>query len=73
VVGIRFAALEAGLALVICLIWFSYAFFFEGFTGLAITVGTILTPFLTMQMTARALDGKIREYFGAGMNAGENR
>jgi len=24
-------------------------------------------------MTARALDGKIREYFGAGMNAGENR
>jgi len=26
-----------------------------------------------MQMTARALDGKIREYFGAGMNAGENR
>jgi hypothetical protein len=32
---------------------FSYAFFFEGFTGLAITIGAILTLFITMQMTAR--------------------
>jgi inner membrane protein involved in colicin E2 resistance len=53
VVGMRFAALEAGLAQVIYLILFSYAFFFEGFTGLAITVGAILTLFITMQMTAR--------------------
>jgi hypothetical protein len=50
----RFAALEAGLAQVIYLILFSYAFFFEGFTGLAITIGAILTLFITMQMTARA-------------------
>jgi len=49
----RFAALEAGLAQVIYLILFSYAFFFEGFTGLAITIGAILTLFITMQMTAR--------------------
>jgi hypothetical protein len=53
VVGIRFAAVEAGLAQVIYLILFSYAFFFEGFTGLAITIGAILTLFITMQMTAR--------------------
>jgi inner membrane protein involved in colicin E2 resistance len=53
VVGLRFAALEAGLAQVIYLILFSYAFFFEGFTGLAITIGAILTLFIAMQMTAR--------------------
>jgi inner membrane protein involved in colicin E2 resistance len=53
VVGMRFAALEAGLAQVIYLILFSYAFFFRGFTGLAITIGAILTLFIAMQMTAR--------------------
>jgi len=53
VVGMRFAALEAGLAQVLYLILFSYAFFFEGFTGLAITTGAILTLFIAMQMTAR--------------------
>ncbi len=53
VVGMRFAAVEAGLAQVTYLILFSYAFFFEGFTGLAITIGAILTLFITMQMTAR--------------------
>jgi hypothetical protein len=38
----------------IALIFFStYAFFFEGFTGLTITVGAILTLFVLMQMTAR--------------------
>ncbi len=53
VAGMRFAALEAGLAQVIYLVLFSYAFFFEGFTGLAITIGAILTLFIAMQMTAR--------------------
>lgn len=53
VVGIRFAALEAGFAQLIYLVLFSYAFFFKGFTGLAITVGSILTLFLVMQMTGR--------------------
>ena len=53
VVGMRFAALEAGLAQLVCLVLFSYAFFFEGFTGLAIAVGAILTLFVTMQMTGR--------------------
>ena len=51
--GMRRALLGAGSAQVIFLVMFSYAFFFEGFTGLAITVGAILTLFVLMQMTAR--------------------
>ena len=53
VVGIRFAAVEAGLAQFIYLVLFSYAFFFKGFTGLAITIGSILTLFVVMQATGR--------------------
>jgi len=53
VVGMRFAAVEAGLAQLIYLVLFSYAFFWKGFTGLAITIGSILTLFLVMQMTGR--------------------
>jgi inner membrane protein involved in colicin E2 resistance len=53
VVGIRFAAVEAGLAQLLYLVLFSYAFFFRGFTGLAVTIGSILTRFVVMQMTGR--------------------
>jgi inner membrane protein involved in colicin E2 resistance len=53
VVNLRFAVVEAGLAQLIYLVLFSYAFFFEGFTGLAITIGAILTLFVVMQMTGR--------------------
>jgi inner membrane protein involved in colicin E2 resistance len=53
VTGMRDALLKAGVAQAIFLVLFSYAFFFEGFTGLAITVGAILTLFVLMQMTAR--------------------
>ena len=53
VVGIRFAAVEAGLAQLVFLVLFSYAFFYKGFTGLAITTGSILTLFVVMQMTGR--------------------
>jgi inner membrane protein involved in colicin E2 resistance len=53
VVGIRFAAVEAGLAQLIYLVLFSYAFFFKGYTGLAVTIGSILTLFVVMQMTGR--------------------
>lgn len=53
VVGLRFAAVEAGLAQLIYLVLFSYAFFFKGFTGLAVTIGSILTLFVVMQMTGR--------------------
>jgi inner membrane protein involved in colicin E2 resistance len=53
VAGMRFAAFEAGLAQLIYLVLFSYAFFFEGFTGLAIAIGAILTLFVVMQVTAK--------------------
>lgn len=53
VVGMRFAALEAGSAQLVYLVLFSYAFFFKGFTGLAITIGAIVTLFAAMQMTGR--------------------
>jgi len=53
VVGIRFAAVEAGIAQSIYLVLFSYAFFFKGFTGLTVTIGSILTLFVVMQMTGR--------------------
>jgi inner membrane protein involved in colicin E2 resistance len=53
VVGLRFAAVEAGISQFIYLVLFSYAFFFKGFTGLAITIGSILTLFVVMQMTGR--------------------
>src|SRR5579872_649985 len=53
VVGMRFAAVEAGSAQLIYLVLFSYAFFFKGFTGLSITIGAIVTLFVVMQATGR--------------------
>jgi hypothetical protein len=53
VVGLRFAAVEAGISQLIYLVLFSYAHFFEGLTGLIVTVGSILTLFALMQLTAR--------------------
>jgi inner membrane protein involved in colicin E2 resistance len=53
VVDWRFAVVDAGLTQLIYLVLFSYAFFFEGFTGLAVTIGAILTLFVVMQMTGR--------------------
>ncbi len=53
VVGMRFAALEAGISQFIYLVLFSYAFFFKGFTGLSVTIGAILTLFVVMQLTGR--------------------
>src|SRR6201988_1069307 len=53
VVGIRSATREAALAQFIYLVAFSYAFFLKGFTGLAITIGSVLTLFVVMQVTGR--------------------
>jgi inner membrane protein involved in colicin E2 resistance len=53
VVGLRFAAFEAGTAQLIYLVLFSYAFFWKGFTGLAITIIAIITLFVVMQVTGR--------------------
>jgi inner membrane protein involved in colicin E2 resistance len=53
VTGMRRALLHAGSAQLVFLVLFSYAFFFEGYTGLAVTVGAVITLFVLMQMTAR--------------------
>jgi inner membrane protein involved in colicin E2 resistance len=53
VAGPRFALVEAGGAQLLYLVLFSYAFFFKGFTGLTVTIGSIATLFVLMQVTAR--------------------
>lgn len=53
VVGARFAAVEVGLSQFIFLILFSFAHFFEGYTGLTITIGAILTLGVMMRLTAK--------------------
>lgn len=53
VVGTPFAMREAALAQFIYLVAFSYAFFLKGFTGLAITIGSITTLFVVMQVTGK--------------------
>ena len=53
VVGWRFAAVESGLAQLVYLVLFSYALFNEGWSGLTITVGAIVTLFVVMQLTGR--------------------
>lgn len=52
-VGWRFSLREMGLSQLIYLVLFSFTFFWEGFTGLAITVGAVLTLFAMMQVTGR--------------------
>ncbi len=51
--GWKFAVAEAGVAQMVFLVLFSYAFFFEGYTGLTVTVGAVLTLFVMMQLTGR--------------------
>ncbi len=53
VVGMHFASREAALAQFVYLVMFSYAFFLKGFTGLAITLGSVVTLFVVMQVTGR--------------------
>ena len=53
VVGMHFASREAALAQFVYLVAFSYAFFLKGFTGLAITIGSVTTLFVVMQATGR--------------------
>jgi hypothetical protein len=51
--GMKFAVFYAGLAQMVFLVGFSYAFFWTGYTGLTITVGAILMLFVIMQATGR--------------------
>jgi len=53
VAGMRVALIEAGLAQLVFLVLFSYAFFFEGYTGVTVTIGAVVTLFVLMQVTAR--------------------
>lgn len=53
VVGPRSALVEAGLAQLVYQVGFSLAHFWDGFTGLTITVLGILTLFALMQLTGR--------------------
>jgi len=51
--GFRSALRYAGSAQLVFLVLFSYAFFFEGLTGLAVTIGSIISLFVFMQLTAK--------------------
>jgi hypothetical protein len=53
VVGRHFALWRAGLSQLLFLVLFSYAFFFEGYTGLVVTIGAIATLAVLMQVTAK--------------------
>lgn len=75
VVGTRFALVEAGLCQLAYQILFSLAHFFEGYTGLTVTIGAVITLAIVMGLTARVdwgavfakkqpaglLDGAVRE------------
>ena len=52
-VGWTFALREIGIAQLLYLVLFSYTFFWDGFTGLAVTIGAIATLFFVMQATGR--------------------
>lgn len=52
VAGVRDRLWPAAGAQFVYLVAFSYAFFFEGFTGLTVTCGAVLTLFVLMQLTA---------------------
>lgn len=53
VVGLQFALRYAAPAQLVYLVLFSYAFFFVGYAGLTVTIGSIISLFVIMQMTGR--------------------
>jgi len=55
VAGVKFAVAYVGLAQLVYLIGFSYAFFWKGWTGLSIVIVAIVTLFILMQATARVV------------------
>jgi len=50
---LRAALLRVALPQVVFLVLFSWTFFWKGFTGLAVTIGAVLTLFVVMQLTGR--------------------
>lgn len=61
VCGLGKALRYAGSAQLVFLVLFGYAFFFEGLTGLTVTLGSIVTLFVLMQLTARVDWGLVFE------------
>lgn len=61
VAGLRFAFVEIAISQLVYLVFFSYTFFFEGYTGLAITILCICTLFIVMQFTGKVDWDKIFE------------
>jgi inner membrane protein involved in colicin E2 resistance len=61
IVGNKFAYLQIGVSQFIFLVLFSYTFFFKGYTGLSITIMSIITLFIAMQLTARVDWKKVPE------------
>lgn len=59
-VGWRFALREIGVSQLLYLVLFSYTFFWDGFTGLAITIGAVVTLGVMMQLTGRIAWGSLR-------------
>ncbi len=49
----KFALLVAPVTQVLYLIVFSYSFFFKGFTGVIVTICSVITLFILMQITAK--------------------
>ena len=66
VVGQRFAIVQVGISQFIYLVLFSYTFFFERYTGLAITIMSIVTLFVVMQMTGRVRWDRLADHNGPG-------
>ncbi len=53
VVGARFAFVTVGISQFLYLVVFSYTFFFKGYTGLSVTMLSIATLFVVMQVSAK--------------------
>lgn len=53
VVGPRFAFVAVGLSQFVYLVVFSYTFFFKGYTGLSVTIMSIITLFVVMQASGK--------------------
>jgi hypothetical protein len=70
VAGTRYALLRAGLAQFVFLVLFGYSFFLEGYTGLTVTVGAVVTLFVLMQTTARVDWGEVFGGRGGGPAGG---
>ncbi len=69
VVGARFAIVEAGLAQFVYLVLFSFTFFLQGFTGLAITIGCIVTEHTQAIVCGDAGNGAGTDWLGERLGA----